>query len=222
MGGTLATVVPGRPCLTSGYMRNVPLWGLASSAMAPLLLFGGWTEAARLQPLPFDPVTDTVSALAAVGTPDRWVMTLTFLLVAACDIVTAAALRPAGTAGRLILVAAAVAGILVALNPVHGGGSVAHAIWASTGFAGLALWPAGAWRRGPGVPWGLRPAVCAVVVVVLAGLAAWFGIEVVTAAGQAGLAERLAGLAQAAWPLAVVLSCLLPAEAVSGTTAYAR
>ena len=56
----------------------------------------------------------------------------------------------------------------------------------------------------------------------LAGLAAWFGIEVVTAAGQAGLAERLAGLAQAAWPLAVVLSCLLPAEAVSGTTAYAR
>ncbi len=74
-------------------MRNVPWWGVASSALAPVLLVGGWTEAARLQPPSFDAMTDTVGALAAVGAPHRWVMTLTFPLVAVCDIVTADALR---------------------------------------------------------------------------------------------------------------------------------
>ena len=59
--------------------------------MAPVLLVDGGTVATRLQPPSFDPVADTVSALAAVGAADRWVMTLTFLLVAVCDIVTAAA-----------------------------------------------------------------------------------------------------------------------------------
>jgi hypothetical protein len=45
---------------------------VVSSATAPVLLIGGWTEAARLQPPSFDPVADTVSALAAVGASDRW------------------------------------------------------------------------------------------------------------------------------------------------------
>jgi len=203
-------------------MRNVPWWGVVSSAMAPLLLVGGGTVATHLQSASFDPVADTVSALAAVGAADRWVMTLTFLLVAVCDIVTAAALRPAGMLGRLILGTGAVAGILVALNPDHVGGSVTHAIWASIGVAGMALWAAGAWRRGPSVPWGLRPAVCACTVVIMLALTAWFGAELVTGAGQAGLAERTVGLAQALWPLAVVLSCRFPSRATSGSTAYAH
>ena len=189
--------------------------------MAPVLLVGGWTVATRMQPPSFDPVADTVSALAAVGAADRWVMTLTFLVVGICDIVTAAALRPAGACGRLMLAAASAAGMAVALSPQHLGGSVSHAIWASIGFGGLAVWPAGAWRRGPSVPWGVRPAVCAVAVAVLVTLTGWFGAELITGAGQAGLAERIAGAAQALWPLTVVLSCRFPSHAVSGSTAYA-
>ena len=198
-------------------VRNVPWWGLVSSAAAPVLLVGGWSGAARLQPQPVDPVADTVSALAAVGAADRWVMTLTFALVGVCYIVTGIALRPAGAAGRLILAAGAAAGMLVAVNPqpAHGG-SPSHALWASVGIAALAVWPAGAWRSGPEVPWGLRPAVCAGVVVVLAVLVAWFGLEVVTGAGHAGLAERVLGLAQAVRPLTAVLSCRHPAGAPIG------
>jgi hypothetical protein len=183
----------------------------------PALQVGGWTGAARLQPRPVDPVADTVSALAAVGAADRWVMTLTLALVGICYIVTGIALRPAGPAGRLILVAGAAAGMLVTVNPQPAyGGSPAHALWASVGFAALAVWPAGAWRRGPEVPWGLRPAVCACVVAVLVLLLAWFGLEVVTGAGHEGLAERVLGLAQAAWPLMVALSCRHPAGASVG------
>jgi hypothetical membrane protein len=193
-------------------MRGVPWWGVISSAAAPVLLIGGWTVAAGLQPR-FDPVAATVSALAAIGATDRWVMNLVFLLVGVCYIITGLALRPARTPGRLILIAGAAAGMLVAANPEHAGGfgSVPHFVWASIGFAGLTTWPAAAARRGTGVPWGLRPSPAAAAVAVQFALLAWFGAELILAAGQVGLAERAVGVAQASWPLAVVLSCCMPA-----------
>ena len=189
-------------------VRDVPWWGVVSSAAAPVLLVTGWTVAASLQPR-FNPVADTVSALAAQGATDRWVMTLTFLVVAGCYLVTALALRPAGATGRLLLVAGAVGGLLVAANPEHSQDAypLPHILAASAGFAGLVTWPAGAWRRGSAVPWGLRPAVAATAVAVLFALVLWFGAELVLGASQVGLAERVAGGSQAIWPLAVVLSC---------------
>jgi len=42
------------------------------------------------------------------------VMTLTFLVVGACDVVTGLALRAAALKGRLVLIGAGVAGMLVA------------------------------------------------------------------------------------------------------------
>ena len=187
---------------------EVPWWGVVSSATSPMLLIGGWTVAATMQPPSFNPVADTVSALAALGATDRWVMTLVFVVVGICDVVTGLALRSAATAGRVILIAGAVGGMMVAANPEHpGSGSVPHAVWASLGFAGLSLWPAVAWRRGPSVPWGLRRAVCFGAVAVQLILLAWFLAELVSGTAQVGLAERVAGAAQALWPLAVVLSC---------------
>jgi hypothetical protein len=95
------------------------------------------------------------------------------------------------------------------------GGSLLHAIWASAGLCALAIWPAAAWRRGPGVPWALRPTACAIAAAILVLLLAWFAAEVVTGSGQAGLAERVLGVAQAVWPLMVVLSCRHVARAAS-------
>ncbi len=199
-------------------VRGVPWWGLVSSAASPVLLIGGWTIAATLQPSSYNPVADTISALAALGATDRWVMTLVFLAVGVCDIVTGTALRPAAPVGRLILIAGAVAGMLVAAYPEHAGsGSVPHALFASLGFAGLAAWPAGAWRRDPPeVPWGLRPTVCSGAVAVQLILLAWFVAELVTGAGQVGLAERAVSGTQAIWPLVVVLSCRIPIPARRG------
>jgi Protein of unknown function (DUF998) len=208
---------PGRRAPNVMTVRNVPWWGLFTSGAAPVLMVGGWTVATSLQPRSVDPVAETVSALAAVGAAERWVMTATFLAVGLCYIATGLALRPARAAGRLILVAGAGVGMLVAAFPqsAGGGGSLLHAIWASAGLGALAAWPAAAWRRGPGVPWALRPAVCAIAATMLVLLLAWFATEVVTGAGQAGLAERVLGVAQAVWPLTVVLSCHHPARAVA-------
>jgi len=185
---------PGRPAPSVVTVRNVPWWGLLSSGAAPVLMVGGWTAATSLQPRPVDPVAETVSALAAADAAGQWVMTATFLAVGVCYIGTGLALRPAGGAGRLILVAGAGVGMLVAAFPQPAdGGSLLHAIWASAGFGALAVWPAAAWRRGPGVPWALRPAACAIAAAMLVLLLAWFAAEVVTGGGQAGLAERILG-----------------------------
>jgi hypothetical protein len=195
------------------FVRGVPWWGVASSAAAPALMVAGWTVAAGLQSS-FDPVSGTVSALAAPGAADRWVMTLTFVVVGACYFVTGLALRPARLPGRLMLMAAAATGVLVAANPEHPGTNfpLPHMIWGAAGCVALVAWPAAAWRRGPLVPWGLRPAVAAGVVAVLLALLAWFAVELITWGAQAGLAERVFGAAQALWPLAVVVSCRLAAR----------
>jgi hypothetical protein len=41
----------------------------------------------------------------------------------------------------------------------------------------------------------------------LLGVLLWFGAELVTGGGQAGLAERLLGGMQTLWPVLVILSC---------------
>ena len=188
-------------------MRGVPWWGVISAVAAPVLLIGGWTVAAGLQPR-FDPVTDTVSALAAIGATDRWVMNLVFLLVGACYIVTALALRPASTPGRLILIGGAAAGMMVAANPIEAKTKCGTEPKppACSGLAGLTLWPVGAAKRGPAVPWALRPTPAAAAVAVQFALLAWFGTELILGAHQVGLAERAVGVVQVTWPLAVVLS----------------
>jgi hypothetical membrane protein len=183
--------------------------------LSPVLLVTGWTVAAGLQPQ-FDAVRDTVSLLAAVGATDRWVMSLTFVVVGLCDAVTALALRPARRAGRVLLIAGSVSGMLVAAYPenLRGGfGSVPHFVVGVLGFALLTFWPLAASRPGPGQPWALRPGPAVVAVAGQIVLLAWFGAELITAAGQAGLAERVIGAAQALWPLAVVLSARLTAPA---------
>lgn len=197
-------------------VRDISPWGIASSVAAPVVLAAGWTIAAFLQSRPYDPVADTVSALAGIGATDRWVMTAAFALAGACEIVTALALRPARMAGRLILVIGGTAGIGVAEFPVHMGDGApgTHILWATVGLAALAVWPLAAARpsshHGPDVPWALHRGVCIGVAVLLVALLAWFGLELVTSAGQAGLAERVLGEVQSAWPFVVVMSCHHP------------
>jgi hypothetical protein len=181
---------------------------MLSAAVAPVLLIGGWTVAAGLQPGSFNPVADTISALAARDAADRWVMTLALGAVGACYVLTGLALRPATWPGRLILMAGGVATILVAANPEPAGsGSVPHFFWAAVEFVALAVWPAFSHGRGDLVAYGLRPAVRGVATVVMAGLLGWFGAELVSGGAQVGLSERILAGVQVLWPLAVIWSC---------------
>jgi hypothetical membrane protein len=182
-------------------------WGLASSSAAPVLLIGGWTLAAARQRPAFDPVTQTISELAAHGSDDRWVMSGALVGLGLCHLVTASALRPAATVGRLVLAGGGAATVLVAAYPltVGAGSSRAHTLVATVALGSLAIWPAAAWRRSPEAPPPLRPAVCAAASLALLGGLAWFGYELGTDGSRIGLTERVAAGSQAVWPLVVVV-----------------
>lgn len=188
-------------------MRPVPWWAVLSAALAPVLLIGGWTVAAGLQPTGYSPVRDTISALAGLGATDRWVMTVGLAALGICHLVTALGLRPAAAPGRLLLAAGGAATVLVAVFPVPAAGtSTAHAVAAGISFVALGLWPALAWRSGRPVPWALRPLVSIVSAAVLLGLLAWFVVQLSSDGRWVGLTERLVAGAQALWPLVVVLT----------------
>ena len=135
-------------------MTAVRRWGVLSGLLAPLLLVGGWTAAAALRPDAYDAARSTISELAALGAPHRWLMTYALVGVGMCHGATAAALRAAALPGRLLLALGGLATVLVAANPLPAGGgsSAAHTASAAAAFGALACWPALAWRRGPGPP----------------------------------------------------------------------
>lgn len=142
---------------------------LVSSVTGALALIGGWTLAAALQPTGFDPVEETISALAAEGMPYRWVMTLGIAVTGVCHVLTAWLLPGLRLPGRVLYAVAGVATVGVALlpEPSRTGSSAAHGAVATTAFVLLALWPALAGRREIGGVLGRRWTLLAAAVMTL-------------------------------------------------------
>ncbi|MGI5244397.1 DUF998 domain-containing protein [Dactylosporangium sp. CA-139066] len=194
----------------------VARYAFVSSAAAPVLLIGGWTLAAAVQPGPslqrdgYDSLRDTISALAGYGAAHRWIMTAALLGVGICHLVTARGLRPLALPSRVMLGVGGAATVAVAALPLPAAGtSGAHQTAATLAFACLALWPA-LWRHpGGAVP---RPPVAVMIPATLVMVALVLLFTAALGSGVlVGLAERLAAGAQALWPLATVLLLRRPA-----------
>jgi hypothetical membrane protein len=190
-------------------MVRMPWWGVVSSVLAPVLLIGGWETAADLQPVPFNAISRSISALAAQGMPYRWLITIALLGVGACHIVTGIALRPAAEAGRIMLIFGGVAGMLIAANPQHShSGSLLHEIFSFIGVVLMTIWPVASMRHEPGTPYALRPAVAWTSALLTLCLVVWFTAELF-GGSELGLAERAVTADQSLWPLVVVVSILV-------------
>lgn len=185
-------------------MVRVKAWALVSATCAPIILVGGWTYAAILQPAGFDSARDTISALAAIGATDRAVMTWALLLVGACHIITASGLPEARIAGRVVLAIGGLATIGVALVPLPASGtSTLHGLFAFVAFGCLGAWPLFAWQRLPTTSWALLPGPSFAAGAALTLLVVGFAGSLVS--GEfVGATERLAAAAQAVWPTVVV------------------
>lgn len=181
----------------------MPGWAVVSSAAAPVFLIGGWRLAAARQLGGFDPVSQTISALAGHGANDRWIMTAALAGVGVCHTLTATGLRSAAVAGRALLATGGVATIVLAAfpQPVRGSSTV-HVGAASVALTTLSLWPALAVWRHPGAP--VRRGFYAAAAVLL-GLLGWFGAQYLRSGPRVGQAERVVTGAQALWPLVAVL-----------------
>lgn len=180
-----------------------PFWAVLSSAAAPVVLVGGWLIAGAVQPAGYDPVRQTISALAAHGAHHRWVMTLGLAGLGLAHLTTAAGLRGIRPPARLVLAAAGLAtlGVAAFSEPAHGSSGV-HAGFATTAFVLLALWPAMMRGDDPSLPWAQRAPVALAATAVSLGLLLWFAVTL--SHGPIGVSERLLSAQQALWPLVVV------------------
>jgi Protein of unknown function (DUF998) len=192
------------------FVRKVPWWGVASAVVAPFVLIVGWTIAADLQRGRFDPVSQSISSLAAYGATDRWFMTTVLLVVAGANLITGLGLRPAALYGRVLIVTGGVFGIFIALSPEPmGGGSLRHFVTAGISCAAMTAWPLFARRPEAWAPIGLRPDVCLWATVTISAIVVWYCLELITGGSLIGLAERVLTGAQTVWPLAVVVTALI-------------
>ncbi len=181
-------------------------WAIVSAGLAPVLLTGAYLVAGNLQRASYNPMRQTMSAMAGQAGTDRWIMTGGILLVAGCYLVTAAGLTGARASARGLLTVAGLAGIGIATSPEPASGSTPqHLAWAVLGAVTIAVWPAFAARRTGPRPRVLSVYVSAAVTAVFVGLLGWLVIE--TKGGSLlGLAERLTSSVQTSWPFVVAVA----------------
>lgn len=178
---------------------GAPRAAVVSATVAAIALIGGWTWAAGLVGGGFDPVVESISALASLATPHRWVMTSALVVTGFAHCGTAAALGAARRGGRLTLTLGGLAtlGVAAAPLPSRTESWSVHTVIATISFALLALWPIlGARRDGPLV---LRRRIAwpagAVLILAVASLGVGLG-------GNAfGLHERVVAALTVFWPL---------------------
>jgi hypothetical membrane protein len=184
----------------------VPGWAMASAALTPLVMIGGWVAAEALQPPSYSPLRSTVSGLAGLGGTDRWIMTSALILVGACYFVTATGLPGVGVPARIVLMVAGLSSIGIAVSPEPVRGSTPqHLAWTALGAVAITIWPAFTARRAPSQPLILRFRGAVAVTALFLALLAWLVFE--TQGGTAlGLAERLVSSVQVTWPLIVALA----------------
>jgi hypothetical membrane protein len=185
-------------------VKAIPWWSVGAAAACPILLIGGFSAAAALQPASYDPVRNTISELASQGATDSWVMTAALAGVGLCYLVVAIGLWPARAAGRVVLSGGGVATLLIALFQVPSHGySYRHELAVILTVLFCCSWPAFASRPGERLPL-LRPAPSFAAAGVSLGLAAWYALE--SHGALLGLAERCAAIAPPLWLLAVVIT----------------
>jgi hypothetical protein len=169
-------------------------WVWVSSGLAPLMLIGGWTLAQSRQPHGYDPMRDTISALAAHGAPDSWIMTAGLAGLGVSHVVTAAGFRVPGHLARAVLAAGGSATVVVAGSPQP---SAAHVPAAAIGFLALAIWPAFVPRNS--IRWGHW------MTLALLAVLAWFAAALFTGK-LVGLSERALAGTEALTPIVIILA----------------
>jgi hypothetical membrane protein len=181
-------------------------WAIVSAALSPVLLTGGYLLAGALQPASYNPMRETISAMAGQAGTDRWIMTGGIVLVASCYLITAAGLTGARASARALLIVAGLAGIGIAASPEPADGATPrHLAWTTLGAVTIAVWPAFAARRTSPRPLILTVCGSAAVTAVFVALLGWLFTE--TRDGSVlGLAERLTSSIQTCWPFIIAVT----------------
>ncbi len=200
-----ATPPPAEPSAPAGDGHGRAGLGLVAAALPLVGLVGGWTLAGALQPADYDPVVESVSALAATTTPYRWVMQ-TGLVLAALGWLGAAALVPRlPRVARALMAVGGLGTLGVVLAPMASRSetNAVHVAFAAPVFVLLSLWPAWSTPGGGSAPWPQRRHTALVATAVLALLTLSLLLPGLTHTATFGLWERILLAAQTVWLLVV-------------------
>lgn len=204
--------------------RSVPVWTLASAVGAPVILVVSAVAARLVTTGAYDPVRQTISALATGGRPEL-IITCGFVVCAVCQLATAAGLRWLRANARIVLAIAGFCGLVLAALPVtQAMWTMAHVVAAGSGAVMLALWPLLTISTEPVGPLVCRRRCATIACALMSVLLIWALYETQQGA-MLGLAERIAILTELSWPAVVVFAarrCASPASNHPSTTGLAQ
>ena len=179
-----------------------------AAAIGPVQSALGWLIAGSMWE-GYDPVRQTISDLAAPGSPVSAIMSSFFILGGTLTLVAAIYARTFAPAGRVALFLAAICtyGLTIFPTPLVGY-STMHRIFAIGSFVLSACWPLLAMRFRKDAPWVMRPIPAISATGLQAALAIVFLIIWTDpSAPNVGVWERVVALSQACYISAAVFYC---------------
>lgn len=187
-------------------MQRIHWPAIVAAILGPIQVVVGFNLAQALWP-EFDPVTKTISDLAADDSPVQVLMTSFFYFGATLSFVVAIWARSFSVPGRIVIALAGFAtyGLAFFTTPSQDSYSVAHRIFAIMSFVLSAAWPLFAMRFDKRYPWILRPAGAILGTALLTAsalifLASWTD----PASTMTGFWERVIAVSQT-WYMALVI-----------------
>ena len=183
---------------------------LIAAIVGPVQSVLGWTIAGSLWP-GYNPVTQTISDLAANESPVNWIMSTFFVLGGVLTLLVSVYAKTLAMPGRVALFVSAICtfGLTIFPTPLVGY-SIMHRIFAISSFVLSAGWPILAMRKDPRAPWILRPLASIVGTALQTALALWFlSTWTDPSATTVGIWERVVAVSQSLYAAVVVVVCYL-------------
>ena len=155
-------------------MKPIGKPAFIAALIGPIQSVLGWVIAGALW-AEYNPVTQTISDLAANESPVRWIMSGFFVFGGVLTLIVSISAKALALPGRIALFLSAIAtfGLTVFPTPLVGF-SVEHRVFAIASFALSAFWPILAMRFRKDAPWIIRPMASIIGTTLQLALAVWF------------------------------------------------
>lgn len=191
-------------------MKPIGKPAFIAAIIGPIQSVLGWVIAGSLWP-DYNPVTQTISDLAAFESPVKWIMSAFFVFGGVLTIIASIYARTLALPGRIALFVSAIAtfGLTIFPTPLIGY-SVEHRIFAIISFSLSAFWPILAMRFRKDAPWIIRPTASIIGTALQLSLAVWFlSTWTDPETTNVGVWERVVTVSQALYGSIVVITIYL-------------
>lgn len=189
-------------------MQLIGLWALIAATIGPVQNVLGWSISGYLIE-GYDPISKTISDLAADDSPVKWIQSSFFLAGAILTIIAAYSSKSLAFPGRVALFLAGFAGFGYTYFPTASEPQSPnwHVIFATIAFVLFSAWPLLSMRFDRRYHWTLRPVAAISATSIMGVTTLWFLLTWLEP-GQpiVGLSERVIAVMQVLWLSFVIWS----------------